>query len=282
MNKRAARLPDFVILGEQKCGTGWLRDRLREHPDVFAYPAEINFFNRKKLYAKSLHWYASHFARGSSYRICGEKSAAYFWFDAPSEGRNDHIDMLLQRDLPNARFIVSLRHPVDRALSAINHHLRKRRVHPGDARRMEFGELLTSYPQRFEEYGIVERGYYHNRLARSLERFGQNMLVLIFERDVVEEPAAGIRKVCRHLGIDANAGHFTLHHNRKARKLSYPATVAQYHLPFLRHVIRKLDVGRPFGVHMSSETRQRLVDLYLRDVERTERLLGVSLDIWKR
>ena len=37
-----ASRPDFLVIGEQKCGTAWIRDRLREHPGLIrsAHPTE--------------------------------------------------------------------------------------------------------------------------------------------------------------------------------------------------------------------------------------------------
>ena len=38
-------LPTFLIIGADKSATRWLRVNLNEHPDVFAPPGELGFFN---------------------------------------------------------------------------------------------------------------------------------------------------------------------------------------------------------------------------------------------
>lgn len=45
---RSASGPDFLCVGSQKGGTGWLRDQLAEHPDVWLPPmGELHYFDRR-------------------------------------------------------------------------------------------------------------------------------------------------------------------------------------------------------------------------------------------
>src|SRR5262245_23608672 len=55
-------LPDFLIIGAQKCGTTSLYHYLVQHPCI--YPAsikEVGFFDQYLKYRKGVRWYRSHF-----------------------------------------------------------------------------------------------------------------------------------------------------------------------------------------------------------------------------
>ncbi len=53
-------LPDFLIIGGQKCGTTSLYDFLIHHPGVIpATKKEIFYFSNN--YEQGIHWYSSHF-----------------------------------------------------------------------------------------------------------------------------------------------------------------------------------------------------------------------------
>src|SRR5688572_14326389 len=109
-----ARLPDFLIVGAMRSGTTSLHKYLQAHPDVFvASGKEVHFFDRR--YGRGLDWYRSRFAGVTTERVVGEATPAYM-YDENAIARIAH-------DLPDARLIVVLRNPVDRAYS---HYWRNR------------------------------------------------------------------------------------------------------------------------------------------------------------
>jgi len=43
--------PSFICVGAKKCGTTWLSEALREHPDIFvSNPKEIGFFSNESRF----------------------------------------------------------------------------------------------------------------------------------------------------------------------------------------------------------------------------------------
>ena len=275
--------PTFVIIGEQKSGTGWLRDRLRDHPRVYCHDKEVNFFNSKHNYALGLTWYSSLLNADRDVIAIGEKSPDYFWINRPS---NEHFSNPLEniaRDLPDARIVLSLRDPVDRTISAFNHYLyhRGRHIQPQLTRLHSLSELLFS--ERFgiaEKWGILQRGFYAQRLGITQRLFGSNLLTLIFEEDIVRNPLMGLRRVCEHLGVDFLPGTFRLADNPKERKPSYPELLVGHHAQFLRPLLRRLPLGPQYRVNGDEATRARLRSFYAEDVAATLRMLGRNADSW--
>src|SRR5215210_5970373 len=107
-------LPDFVIIGAQKGGTSFLYQLLVHHPHVKpAFAKEVHYFDLN--FRQGDNWYCSHFPlqmRNSRRYITGE-SSPYCLFHPHAPRRASAV-------IPDARLIVLLRNPVDRALLALS------------------------------------------------------------------------------------------------------------------------------------------------------------------
>jgi len=275
--------PTYLIIGEQKAGTGWLRDRLREHPQVYCHAREVNYFNYRRNYTRGPEWYGSVLAAGRHAAAIGEKSPDYFWLNRPSPEYHANPLANIARDLPDARIILSLRNPVDRAISAFNHHLYHRggRVDPALTRTKPLESLLfDEQPGIARGLGLIERGHYAERLRLARSLFGERLLVLIFEEDIAGDPVQGLRRVCAHIGVTFEQGRFHPRDNRKEHKPSYAEIVAGFHVPVLRPLLRILPLGAPYRVSADPATRARLRTLYAADVASTLQILGRSESGW--
>src|SRR5690349_3233083 len=115
-------IPTFLIIGAQKSATRWLRMNLGEHPDVFAASREIEFFNSKRFERDGVDWYRAQFDGWSGERIVGDATPGYmFWRHRP-----DVMAERMHETVPDVRLIAILRNPVDRAHSAVLHHVQMR------------------------------------------------------------------------------------------------------------------------------------------------------------
>ena len=125
------RLPDFLIIGAQKSGTTWLADQLSFHPGIFMVPDEIHYFDKAQNFCRGLQWYSHHFENAGPTQLAGEKTPDYLWANGDgTEGHLADVHQKLYQTLPAARLIVVLRNPVERALSALTHLVRTRRIAP--------------------------------------------------------------------------------------------------------------------------------------------------------
>lgn len=104
-------LPNFLIPAPPKCGTTSLRNYLAQHPEVYAYPKEIHFFDEN--WHRGIKWYEKHFKPA---KAVGEKTPAYF-FDRDVPERVKDV-------LPDVKLIFIFRNPVDRAYSHYWHNVR--------------------------------------------------------------------------------------------------------------------------------------------------------------
>lgn len=191
---------DFLVIGAQKAGTTWVDAVLRQHSDVLLPQGlkEVHYFNVARNVARGPEWYLGHFDFDTPHRIAGECTPNYFWADTSERekcqsGLTRDIVREVETLLPDVRFVMCLRDPVDRAVSAYFHHLRQGRVDP----RHDFSDVMN-------EYGILSMGHYARHLRRWLEWFPRERFHFIVYESDVKDPVAipgTLTRLADHLGI---------------------------------------------------------------------------------
>jgi hypothetical protein len=93
---------------------------------------------------------------------------------------------------PDAKLVVSLRHPVARAYSNYLNDAMAGVVRPGTP----FVDALRAHPE------YVEQGRYFSQLARYLALFPRPQLLVLVIEDAAADPVALVQGVFRFLGVD--------------------------------------------------------------------------------
>lgn len=186
-------LPTFLIIGAQKSATRWLRTNLGAHPDVFTVERELAFFSNEKRFRElGLDWYRAQFGGWSGQRIVGEGTPAYMvWRHHP-----DRVAVRIDESLPGVRLLAILRNPIDRAASAMLHHIRRERLAP----RSKLVELARATPPEQDLLTLISGGWYARSLEPYRDRFGDRLQIL-FHDDVVARPREVYETAAAHIGI---------------------------------------------------------------------------------
>ncbi|HZO97822.1 MAG TPA: sulfotransferase [Gaiellaceae bacterium] len=175
------RLPDFLFIGADRSGSTWLFRVLRAHPQCFVPPAkDLYYFDR--FYRRGLDWYAAFFREAPASAVAGELSHDYLY----SPEAADRIASVL----PDARLLVFLRHPVDRAFSEYLFLVRSGLVRSGELRR-----TLAENPDP------VEHSRYARYLHAYLDRFPRERVGVFLYDELQQDPAAFARRVFEFLGV---------------------------------------------------------------------------------
>lgn len=155
--------PDFLVVGAEKCGTTWLADMLRQHPQVFIPPEkEIHYFNRRfsdfpKVrnlnFDKPLAWYLAFFSGAEGRQRVGEACPAYLW-DESAPARIHAFD-------PSLSILALLRNPIERTFSAYRFWMQR-----GVVGRISFRRAVEQYPLL-----LLERSRYASQLKRYLDLY---------------------------------------------------------------------------------------------------------------
>ena len=285
----APRWPDFFIVGAAKAGTTSLFDSLAQHPQVYTPRVkEPHYFStvapppERRAFFPSIRdecEYLGLFAGAREGQVAGEASTSYLW-DPEAAARIHSV-------APDARIVVMLRDPVERAWS---HYLND--VREGFERR-SFSAAIeedASNPEgRWGDASLyVQLGFYTGQLRRYCEIFG-DVLVLFFEEFVRDVPGH-LDRACDFLRIarfdDAAAAVRTSNEYARPRNRLAQATlgrgivreVARTVAPqkvrtFVRESLQKKEPKPP----LPAEARTRLESLYAADAASLSALLGRGL-----
>jgi hypothetical protein len=275
-------LPNFLIIGAQKSGTSWLHAMLVQHPDVFMPDSELHFFDKEDRFERGVAWYEAHFPEAGRFRAVGEKTPDYLWANGRGvEGHLPDVHHNVHRVVPDAKLIVVLRDPVERAVSAVLHLLRTRRVSP----LLSLDALLVGEARDLVRgHGVIEYGFYHRQIRAYLEQFDrERMLFLLFEDDIRQNAPATLRRVCEFLEIEPDFGFSDEHKGVNVARRSRLGMVADYYAPFLRRASRLADVFLPAYRPVPAEsTIRELSALYEEENEKLFEMLGRRAASWTR
>jgi Sulfotransferase domain len=275
-------LPSFLIIGAQKSGTSWLARNLGQHPQVFMPSQEIHFFDKDYNFNKGVDWYEGHFKDAAAAVAIGEKTPDYLWADGQGvEGHLPDVHKNIYKTLPEAKLIVILRNPVERAIAAVNHIVRTGRISPLH----HIDDLLTGNKRHLMEgHGVIDYGRYYRQIKAYHHYFQPDrMLILIYEEDVVQNPGRAMGKVCEFLGLDPSYQFGSLKRKVNAEAYSFPGMIIRYYLPPLKPLAYVANRILPNTKYYPSEpVLDQLYDLYADDNEKLYALLGRRISSWQR
>ena len=283
MSANTKRLPDFIGIGAMRCGTTWISDQLRSHPDIHIPPhyKEVHFFDR--YYDKGMDWYLSNFSGRADHQIAGEFTP-YYVRDAVAMTR-------LSQDCPDAKLILAIRNPVERAWSHYKFLKNRKSVSSS------FFETL--HDERFE---ILEAGRYGAQLQRCLELFPKDQICIISFDEIKASPERTISKLYSFLEVDtdykpeaprtkSNAGHavrsmFLARILRLAKQLVRPFTSGRrgiMRLGFFKFgkMINRLNATAVDQVEMDEDVLAFLNEYYLEDLTLLAELVGKEVKLWE-
>jgi len=242
----------FFIAGVMKGGTVTLGSHAGCHPELHMPWYEPHFFDEDDTFAGGPKAFADLFWDAApSTRWFGDCTPSYLYMPQALHRASQYF--------PNARIIVLLRNPIDRAFSHHNHDVSKGRD-VGTIQRRWRWELQQAHQAPWRgacRMDLLGRGFYAHQLRRLFASFHRrSILILISERFRVR-PNWTLRRVASFLGVKAlpswaeSAPPLEEMHVR-SRWLS-PLTVAQ---------------------------RMELRDIYSEDVSDLKEILGDDLPEW--
>lgn len=226
--KRAARvytvptsslrpLPEFLIIGAQRCGTTSLYKYLSEHPQFVSATLRtkgVHFFDTR--YDKGMAWYRAHFpttlyrawfkARHGAELITGEASPYYLF--------HPHVPYRLAQHMPAVKLIMMLRDPIERTYSQWQHELSRGFEHidvfekaldaeaerlDGEVRRMNADPDYRSLAHQHHSY--LARSRYADQLEVYRSLFPAAQIHAIKAEDFFSDPAVEYARVLEFLGV---------------------------------------------------------------------------------
>jgi len=204
-------LPDWIVIGGFRCGTTSLYNYVAAHPSACQCvprdpKRELHFFDVN--WGKGVKWYKAFFKEApGEHLFVGEKTPTYF----------DHplVPQRMKEVCPEARILVLLRNPVERAYS---HWWRCHKSHLEDLsfsgaldaeeRRLATDDLERVYAgsdgfweSHLNLFSYLRRGRYVEHLERWLEHFPVEQIFVLKSEDMFADPQAVMADVFNFLGL---------------------------------------------------------------------------------
>ncbi len=275
--------PNFFILGAAKSGTTSLHRYLRQHSDVFmSHIKEPTFFCQGFQVVKNPIRYFQLFDSVSEEKIIGESSHAYM--TDPATAR------VLKVLFPDAKFVVILRNPVDRAYSLYHHMRRYGHEKIGSFEKALEVEETRAHSRRFQEkcpqylYNFLyfRSGLYGEQIERYFALFDRHRFHFLTLDQLKSQPMEALKAILSFLGLDTDFTPNLRVHNEGSitarfpliqyvwtHKVKHPRFLRKQGFKFLEKVnVMKVPPIRP-------ETRNSLLARYESDLQKLKMLTGI-------
>lgn len=265
---------DILIAGVQKSATSSLKFYLQQHPCIITHPlGEFTYFFNEEEYARG-------------YEVAYHK---YFKVNDPGKLRlAKNVDVIfseqsiirLKKHNKDAKIIVILRHPADRAYSAYWFALQR-----GWENIKSFEKALEAGTSRFNDYlsknmcAYYERGEYLKQIQTLYKHFDPSQVHIVLYEDVAQNTQFVLKNILRFCALDT-AFDFSIakKYNESAQALSpllskyiikkNPLkTIAKAIIPknsyrAIKMKLKAFNSTKFVPPPMNSETRKRLIKYY--------------------
>jgi len=283
---------DFFIVGAPKAGTTSLYHYLNEHPQVeMSSQKEPDYFSDKAIHKQGMYYgknrvntldkYESLFVQKESV-VYGEGSVSYLFYDNVAED--------IKKYNPNAKIIIMLRNPIERAFS---HYLMDYRL---GLISDSFENILAKKSKHknahlfYQQY--IEVSKYAKQIQRYLDFFEKDNILVIDYEDFKKNVSKTVDQVYSFLNIsaefaaDINTKHntFTMPKNKVIRFI-YSFVFLRKILTFLFPIylvknIRVLLFKADKKPELLKETRSQLRIIFNDDIKKLEEVLGKNYSKW--
>jgi hypothetical protein len=311
-------LPNFFLAGAPKAGTTSLCHYLDQHPQVYMSPIkEPCYFASEFRLENCAHELIPMLERGERelrkyldgpmrerrfggmvtewedyerlYRhvrgetAIGEASVGYLWSETAAQN--------IHAKIPNAKILLILRNPADRAFSQYLHQVAL--VGLPLSFRQQIEACMRNRSRKFSlQYPLLEFGLYHGQVSRFLELFPRQNICIHLYDDYRSNAAAVMANIFRFLGVDDT---FMPDTSQRHLELSLPR------LAGVSHALRQLGVWQAIKritpakllpaarrvaftprrkLVLDPEDRRYLVDYYAEDIRKLAMLLDRDLSAW--
>ena len=189
--------PNFFIVGTPKGGTTSLFNYLEEHPEVYVpVLKEPHFFSvpevldtyYKTTIIKDENTYLKLYKDVKEQKAIGDLSTSYLF--------NKNSAKRIKKFNPDARIIMVLRNPVDRAIS---HYLMDYNLGYIDVPFSKIIQDKEKYSIFYREY--IKLGYYETQVKNYYNLFDKSKILIVLSDELFSHPLKTISRIYNFIGV---------------------------------------------------------------------------------
>ena len=284
---------DFFIVGAPKAGTTSLYNYLNQHKDiVMSSVKEPNYFSKEELKSQKLYYnsknvvsemdYHNLFKTNDEKKKLGEASVSYLFYSKVSNR--------IFKYNKASKIIILLRNPIDRAFSHYKMDSRLGFVKP------DFEELIDNCDENnfslfHQQY--ISLGMYHTQVKNYIDQFGVANVCVMFYEDLKRDRVLFSKNIFSFLNLNHDTSiNFNLKYNKSKLpsnnflKFLYSISLVRKIVSFLLNESISNFINKNFFINskeeISDELRQKLNQIFLKDICMLEKLLNKDLSLWKK
>jgi len=281
--------PNLFIVGAPKAGTTSLHEYLKKIPGIYMSTVKEPYYFCKTMIPED-HYitpirdkkqYLGLFDSAKEEKIIGESS---IWYLSDPDSA-----ILIHQKTPNAKIIILLRDPVERAFSHYLMHKGRKKYELLSFHEQMQKEIRDGLDYRIPNIRLVA-GFYYNDIKRFLEIFGRNQVkIIIFEEFIINTKEI-LGEILEFLGVAFSLDKFEI-------EVYNPAVVSKFPLvnevlnislvekirqklipePTQRYLKKKLFKELKNKNSMTIEDRNFLKNYYFEDVKKLSQFFGKKL-----
>ena len=295
--------PNFLIVGTAKSGTTSLHKYLEQHPQIFMSSHKEPFYFALKdvkpdfrgpgdqipindSAVTSLDQYLALFDECSGEVAIGESSTCYLYIQ---RSVNE-----IKKLIPDAKIIIMLRNPADRAYSSFM-HLRMQ----GRETLESFDDSLLEEKNRIQSnyswiWHYKSMGFYYPQVKRYIDAFGRKNVKIYLYEDFRVDQEKTVKDIFDFLGVDSSfSPDLNMHYNKtgftKSEELkkifnqtNLAKKILKKVLPYeTRRAIRnKFKNWNMYKPKAPLNTIKMLLQEYEDDILKLQTLIERDLSIW--
>lgn len=251
-------VPTFFLAGYQKTASTWLYHCFSEHPEIYVPDTDgIYFFDIYDY--RGLDCYRKFFDNVTGQRQIGDTTPTYM---RHRTARRRMVELN-----PSAKFIVTVRNPIERAFSHYWHEKKYRTIN------YRFDACLSNNVDIFDDW--IATGFYDLHLTDLFTMVSREQVLVLFYDDLVDKPRAFLRQALRFLEVDEELLPSML--NVKVNRAWYR--------PSWGEMFANLRNGRPlreseYDRGIDPEFRAELQKIYCEHNAKLGELVGRDLSHW--
>ena len=260
-------LPNFIGVGTQRAGTTWLYNCLKQHPDIYmSTPKELHFFYVH--YENGIEWYKDKFSGVTNESVVGEITPDYMYHEEAIRNIKKHI--------PNAKLIIVLRDPIERAISAY-------KLHYKHSSGVSFETACESNKD------LIDRGRYVKYLDMVQSYFPSNQLKIMIYEDIKVKPESFLDEIYEYLGVQTGFRPSII--TKNYNKIIYPKTqkfLQNMNLNWMIEGVKTTPLGdwlrkRQTNAkdNISEYARRHLSSTYVNDTKKLIENYNLDIHAWK-
>ncbi len=280
----------FFVVGASKSGTTSINEYLEAHPDVnmVKYKDVACYFCRDYGLPITLDEYKAMLFPQRPYIATGDCCHAYL--------TDEHSASWIHSEFPNAKIIIILRNPADRAFSQYHWlvaHGYEYAATFEEALRLENNRFLRNVRKQYDliqgykdNYLYYRTGLYSQQVKRYLDLFPKEKVHFIKFDDLKSDGESIVRNLYSFVGVNADQIPTLEIHNERAEprniKLQYFMVRhfrKIFHWRLIDMFVRWNLKSKP-TVKFNPDTRRELLSKYSFDIRATEKLTGLDLSDW--